>query len=140
MNEFIQLATSKLGTHEDIARSATGSLLGFIQGQLGKNDFSQLIEKLPGASDLLEQSSAKARAASGLGGMLGDLAGQVASAVGSDLGAATGLVAQLEESGLELDQAGSFVTLFIDFVRGKLGSGFVDGILQELPELNKLPS
>ncbi len=29
---------------------------------------------------------------------------------------------------------------FIQLATSKLGSGFVDGILQELPELNKLPS
>ena len=138
MNDFIQIVTRSLGTTEGTARSATGSLLGFIKGQLGEGEFSKLVEKLPGAGDLLGQKAEPRAGADGLGGVLGNLAGKMASSMGSDLGSAAGLAGELQGSGLKLDQAGSFVTMFVDFVRDKLGAGSVDGLLAKLPELKKL--
>jgi hypothetical protein len=139
MNEFIQMVTSSLGTSEGTARSATGSLLGFIRDQVGNAEFSQLAQKLPGATDLLQSGATQATGESGgLGDMLGGLAGKVASSVSGDLGSAAGLAGMLKGSGLELDQTGSFVTMFVDFARDKIGPELVDGLLKKLPELKKL--
>ncbi|MEX0805911.1 MAG: hypothetical protein WD688_21720 [Candidatus Binatia bacterium] len=49
MQEFIQMAVSRLGINEDQAKSATGGLLNFLKDQGDGNETQSLIAKLPGA-------------------------------------------------------------------------------------------
>jgi tape measure domain-containing protein len=134
VNEFIQMVTSKLGTSESTARSATGGMLQMLQGQLDGGDFSQLMEKLPGASDLLGESESSG----GGSGMLGSLMNQATSALGGNLGGAVGLLGKLKDTGLDTDQLASFASMFLGFVKDKAGAGLVDRILGKIPELKSL--
>jgi hypothetical protein len=136
MEEFITLAVQKLGIDEATARQATGVVLEFIRKHAAGKDFSQLLEKLPGAQQLLGQSAAGGQGAGGslLSGAL-KLAG---SALGGETGSALDLSAKLKDSGLDLDKAGSFGSLLMDFVKSKAGDELTGKLLEKVPQLDQI--
>lgn len=132
MEDFIKNAASKLGIGESESRSATGGILNLIKGQLGDTDFSAMLGKLPGADALVSEAgdAAAEDAGSGLGGMLG----KATSMLGGGGGAAD-IMGLLGKSGLSLDNAGSFVTMFMDYLKDKVGGDLFDKIKGVLPDL-----
>jgi len=133
MEDFIKMATSQLGIGESTTRSATGGILGMLKGQLGDGVFSQIAEKLPGADALVsEAAESGGEAAAEGGGMLGGLVGKAASMLGG--GGAAEALGALSSSGLDASQSGSFLTMFVEFVKDKVGddlwkqiAGFIPG-------------
>lgn len=77
MNEFIQMAMKQLGTNETTTRSITGKVLGFIKEKAGGADFTQLMDKLPGASQLAEASGQAPAQEKASGELVGRILGQV---------------------------------------------------------------
>lgn len=134
IQDFIVSAANNLGTSEDSTRKATGSILQTIQQASGKEDFQQLLDKIPGASGLLE---GKETNASG-GGMLGGMLGQAASALGGGSGSMAGLMSLLKNTGLSAEKLGPLVNLFLEFAKSKAGAGLMTRILAQVPELAKL--
>ncbi len=134
MNDFIQMAVSKLGVSEQSAKSATGGVLDMIQKQVGGGDFSKLLGAVPGAADLLKSAPSSGGGGGGLGGILGAASGLLGGKAGSILGAAS----MLEKSGLSLDKAGPFVSMLMDYFKGKAGNDLVSQILGKVPDLKKL--
>lgn len=135
MEEFINMAVKQLGISKEAGTSATGGMLGLLQKQLGGGDFSKVFGAIPGASQLAGSS---AGGGGGAGGLLGSALGAIGSKVGMDLGGAAGLLGVLGKSGLNTDQFGPFVKLFMEFVKGKSGGGATDLLMSKLPELKKL--
>lgn len=136
MQEFIQMVTSKLGTSEEQARNATSGLLGFVQQQIGGSDFSELASKIPGVEQLLQNGAAQGDSAGG--GMLGGLMQSASSMMGGGLGSAMGLMGLVKQSGMDIGQAGSFGTMFLEFVKDKAGEDLLGRILNKIPELKNL--
>ena len=134
MQDFIKMVVDNLGTDEKTARSATGGLLGLIQQHADKSDADELMGKLPGASDLLKESSG------GGGGLLGGIASQLGSAIGGSAGSALSVAGVLQGSGLDSGMIGKFVPLFINFAKQKAGQELVGRLLSKIPELAKLVS
>ena len=134
MQEFINMAMQKFGTSEAETKSATGGLLNLIKDQVGGADTDELMSKIPGASAIAD---AAAGTSGGDGGGLGGMLGGAASALGGKLGAATGLMGILKGSGLGLDDAGGFVSMFTDYCRQQAGGDLVNRIVGQLPELKK---
>jgi len=130
MQDFIKMATDQLGLSESNARSATGGLLGLLQQHGDKQDSQELIDKLPGASDLLKQG--------GGGGLLGGLAGGLGSAIGGNVGGALGIAGALKGLGLDTDKLGPFISLFFSFAKQKAGADLIGRLLGKIPELAKL--
>ena len=133
MDDFIKMATDKLGMGESETRSATGGVLGMLKGQLGDGVFSQIAEKMPGAEALAAEAE-NAAPAEGGGGMLGGLVGKATSMLGVGGGAA-GMMGMLAGSGMDAAKGGSFLTMFAEFVKGKVGTelwskiaGFIPGV------------
>ncbi len=131
MEDFIKSVASQLGIDESTSRSATSGILGLIKEKLGESDFSEIIGKLPGAEALASQSAASApqQAGGGLGGLLG----KAASMLGGE--GAGNIASMLAKSGLSLDKAGSFVSMFLDFVKEKLGDDLFNKLKAALPDL-----
>jgi hypothetical protein len=130
MEEFIKKAASQLGIDESTSRSATSGILGLIKGKLGESDFSEILGKLPGAEALVSQSGTSAPQPSG--GGLGGLLGKAASMLGGE--GAGNIASVLGSSGLSLDKAGSFVSMFMNFMKEKLGDDLFDKLKGVLPE------
>lgn len=125
MQDFIQSVTSKLGIGEDQAKSATGGLLNFLNGQDGA-DIQALIAKLPGAESLMQSAGSSG----GGGGMLGGVTGA--------LGQGGGVLAAVQGSGLNPNQASSFVRMLIEYARDKAGPETVNRVLDKVPALKTL--
>ena len=136
MQEFIERVVSQLGTTETTARSATGGLLQMIQKQADPNDAKQLLNALPGASDLMD--SAKGTAAGSSGGLLGGVMKQASSMMGGKLGDSLGVAQMLSSAGLGTSTLGPFVSMFLDFAKQKVGDDVVERTLGKLPELRQL--
>ncbi|MHC5011903.1 MAG: DUF2780 domain-containing protein [Planctomycetota bacterium] len=137
MQEFIKMAVDGLGVSESTATSATGGVLGFLKEEAGSELFGELASKIPGAADLANQVSGAAEGGSS-GGGLGGMLGKAASMVGGGTTSAMGLVGVLTKSGLDFSKAGSFVSMFMDFVKQKAGADLVGKLLAKVPEIAKV--
>jgi hypothetical protein len=136
MDEFIQMAVDKLGVNEDTARKATGGLLSFLQKHADSGVMQELFSKIPGAKELVQQ--APQQGGENKGGEGGGMLGRAMGAVSEKLGGTAGLMGVLKQSGLGTDKIGSFVNMFIQFVRDKAGSDVADKLLSSVPQLQKL--
>lgn len=133
MDEFIAMAVEKLGIGEDNAKSATGGIINLIKENLAAGDFAQLVEKLPGAEALASSATAKGDADGG--GMLGGLMGAASSMLGGKAGGALDLTSILSGAGLDLSSGQSFVTMLVEFVKGKVGDDLFSKIAEHVPAL-----
>ncbi len=132
------MATKTLGLSEDAARSATAGILDFVGKNAGRADFQELVGKVPGAAELMQQGAAATSGGSdGGGGLLGGLAGMASSALGGNLGAGAGLLGMLQNSGLDAGKAASFVPLLAGFLREKAGADLVNRVLGSVPALKQ---
>lgn len=130
MQDFIRDAASKLGIGEDQAATATGGLLDIVKQYADPGDMSAMLDKVPGASDLLEKA--------GGGGGGGGLLGALGDALGGDAGKALGAVDILQKTGLDADKLGSLADLFKQYVEPLLGSDLLKNILAKVPALGDL--
>ncbi len=132
MQDFISTAAGKLGVSESTTRSATAGILSFLQKRADSGDFSQLLGKIPGAGDVLNEAP---KAEAGGGGVLGGLMGKASSAFGG--GSALDLLAQFQKAGLSTDKAGPLASMLLDFVKSKAGPDLTNRILAKVPEVKQ---
>jgi Protein of unknown function VcgC/VcgE (DUF2780) len=152
MQQFIQMATSALGTSEQTARTLTGALLDVIAKAAPRTDVSALLDRLSGASDLLTAFRAAPPRAplapatdSGLLGSLSNAASEVLGTGATALGAgATGLAelaALFGQSGLEATRVPQLVTMFAQWATQQAGADLVRRTLGAVPGVTTiLPS
>jgi hypothetical protein len=138
IDEFIKSAMSQLGVSEQSAKGATGGLLSMIQKNATGDDFSKLLNVLPGADGLLKQFGGATPSGGGGGGLLGSVLGAVGGKLPGGLGQAAGLLGMLSGHGIPADKAGGFVNLFASFVKGKGGEQLIGNLLSGFPDLKKL--
>ena len=134
MQDFIKMVVDNLGTDEKTARSATGGILGLIQQHADKGDADELMGKLPGAADLLKESTG------GGGGLLGGITSQLGTAIGGGAGTALNVAGVLKGSGLDSGMIGRFVSMFFNFAKQKAGQELVGRLLTKIPDLAKMVS
>jgi len=84
------------------AETAVGTILSVIQQEGDQTQVTKLFERIPGATELAQKHAIVAGSGSGLGGALSSLAGKF---VGANAGIMVAAVAQIEETGLTLQQA-----------------------------------
>lgn len=142
MQDFIQMAVSKLDISETQAGSATGAVLQLIQKHADGSDVQQLLGKVPGAQDVLAKAPVAGGTGGGglggaLGGGLGGLMSQASSMLGGG-GGALGVLASLQQSGLEPGKIAQFVPMLLTFLKEKAGPDLLGKILGKVPELAKL--
>ena len=128
MQDLIESLATKLGVDKSIAEKATGVAIGFLKDKLDDTMFGQLLEKLPGASNLLTKSEES----SGGGG------GGASSAVGGKAGGALELAGKLKDSGLDASKFGDFGATVTDYIKDKAGDDLFGKVLSNVPELAKL--
>ena len=135
MQDLIESLTAKLGIDKSIAEKATGTVMSLLKDKLDDTVFGQLLEKLPGASNLLVKAEEKP---SGGGGMMGSLLGAASSAIGGKAGGALELAGKLKDTGLDASKFGDFGATVTDYIKGKVGDDLFAKVLGGVPELAKL--
>ncbi|MDA1194887.1 MAG: DUF2780 domain-containing protein [Planctomycetota bacterium] len=128
MQDFLRDAAAKLGIGQDQAAKATGGILDLVKQHAGKADFGALLEKVPGASNLVGSSGG------GGGGLMGALGGML----GGDAGKALGAADLVAKSGLDLSKLGGLLELLKKYVEPLLGSDLVKRLLDKVPGLGDL--
>lgn len=161
MDQFIESASDELGVSQETGTAATKGLLGLLRDQMDDDAFGQLAGALPGVGALLggdakEEGGALGGLGGGLGGSLGGMLGGatgggsgagggalggLGGGLGGMLGGAMGdmgglgAVMQLASSGLDKEQLGTFVQLFLNYVQSEAGQEMVAKIVQSVPAL-----
>lgn len=133
MQDFIQMVTKQLNIPAGNAQAATGGLLNLVQEKLGGGDFQKLLGGVPGIQEAMRAPQPQAKAAGGLGGLLG----QAASMLPGNLGAAANVAQIFQNAGIDKAQAPSFIQTLFDYLKGKIGAGNMSGLLAKLPEIQK---
>jgi len=142
MQEFIKLAATILGITEEVARSATSSLLSLIAAAAPAADVQALLSRLPGAGDLLRAFTPQPPApppppprgsTAAVMGAVGELMSNAAVAVQGAVGTGAAFLNLLGQFGLDPRRATQFVGLFVDFARQQAGAEVVDRVIAAIP-------
>ncbi len=109
VDQLITSISERLNLDASPVRQGVATLLRFIQEKVPGETSSALIEKIPGASALLQETP---EAPSEGGGLLGGLMGAASSMMGGQAGAVAEISAKLEKSGIPLDKIPGFLDVF----------------------------
>jgi hypothetical protein len=127
---FVDDVAKRSGIDPAAAETAVGTILSVIQQEGNPSKVAQLFGDLPGAADLAQRHPVASGSGGGVGGVLSGLAGKL---IGADAGVMVAAVAQIEQTGLTLQQIKN------------IGGGFVSYLEDTNPTLakeilDKLPS
>jgi hypothetical protein len=133
IQDFIAMATSKLGVGKDAASGATGGVAALIQKAVSAADWGKLAAAVPGLGDLA--AKAGAGGGGGGGGGLGGVLGGLAQKAGGLLGGGGSALAAATAAGIPADKAPSFLKMLADFLQSKVPA-FSD-VIGKVPGLGK---
>ena len=108
--------------------------MGFLKDQLDESSFGSMLENIPGASEFLADNESSADEGAG-GGLLGSLTSMAGGLLGGKGAGIAGVAAAIASSGISVDKAGSFLTLFINFIKDKLGPDGFSELASKIPDL-----
>jgi len=98
---FVDDVAKRSGIDPAAAETAVGTILSVIQQEGNPSKVAQLFGDLPGAADLAQRHPVVSGSGGGVGGALSGLAGKL---IGADAGVMVAAVAQIEQTGLTLQQ------------------------------------
>ncbi|MEI2297664.1 hypothetical protein [Ensifer sp. MJa1] len=128
MNELVTRVVENVGIEPATAEKAVGMILGFLQREAADGPVAQMIEAIPGASELIAQHNGEG---SGGGGLLGGLM----AAIGG--GGVMALGQQLMSQGLGMGEITSLAKETIAFAKEKAGDEVVDEVVASVPGLSQ---
>ena len=128
MNELVTRVAENVGIEPATAEKAVGMILGFLQREAADGPVAQMIESIPGATDLIAQYNGEG---TGGGGLLGGLM----SAIGG--GGVMALGQQLMSQGLGMGEITSLAKETIAFAKEKAGADVVDEVVASVPGLSQ---
>jgi hypothetical protein len=128
MNELVPRVAENVGIEPATAEKAVGMILGFLQREAADGPVAQMIEAIPGASELIAQYNGEG---TGGGGLLGGLM----SAIGG--GGVMALGQQLMSQGLGMGEITSLAKETIAFAKEKAGDEVVDEVVASVPGLSQ---
>jgi hypothetical protein len=129
MNEIVTEIANRVGIAPDLAEKALGMMLGFLQREAADGPVAEMIEKIPGATELVAQFNGEG--SSGGGGLLGGLM----SALGG--GGIMGLGQQLMSEGLGMSEITSLAKETIAIAKQHAGEEVVDQVVASVPGLSQ---
>lgn len=125
MEELIGRIVSNVGIDEELAKTAVGMILGFLQKEGPDDKVSSLMDALPGASDLISSASG------GGGGIMGAVGGLMGG------GGAMALMGQLTGAGLAMGDVQGVANEVMGFAKEKAGEDTVTEIVGAIPGLSQ---
>ncbi|MBW9053724.1 hypothetical protein [Rhizobium mesosinicum] len=129
MNEIVTEIANRVGIAPDLAEKALGMMLGFLQREAADGPVAEMIEKIPGATELVAQFNGEG--SGGGGGLLGGLM----SALGG--GGIMGLGQQLMSEGLGMSEITSLAKETIAIAKEHAGEEVVDQVVASVPGLSQ---
>lgn len=125
MNDLVNRVAENVGIEPAMAEKAIGMMLGFLQREAAEEPVAQMIEAIPGASDLVAKYNGE-----GSGGLLGGLM----NAMG---GGVMALGQQLMSQGLGMGEITGLAKETIAIAREYAGSDVVDEVVGSVPGLSQ---
>jgi hypothetical protein len=129
MNEIVTEIANRVGIAPDLAEKALGMMLGFLQREAADGPVAEMIEKIPGATELVAQFNGEGSSSGG--GLLGGLM----SALGG--GGIVGLGQQLMSEGLGMSEITSLAKETIAIAKEHAGEEVVDQVVASVPGLSQ---
>jgi hypothetical protein len=126
--ELIQQLVSQLGIQEGQAKGGAGLLFKQAKERLGSDEFSQLVQKVPGAESLIND----APQSGGIMGAVGSLASKFGGK-GSELGNMASLAGGFSKLGLDRGMISKFIPIVLSYVQGKGGNEAMQLLQKALP-------
>lgn len=124
MDELIARIAGSVGLDEETARKAVGVILTFLSEQGDKDQVATLIEKIPGAADLIGANDGDSSSSlGGLGGLVG--------------GGAMAVLGQLQGLGLGMGEIQGVTKETVGFAREHAGDETVNDIVASIPGLSQ---
>ena len=130
MNEIVTEIANRVGIAPDLAEKALGMMLGFLQREAADGPVAEMIEKIPGATELVAQFNGEG--SGGGGGLLGGLM----SALGGG-GGIMGLGQQLMSEGLGMSEITALAKETIAVAKQYAGDEIVDQVVASVPGLSQ---
>jgi len=122
MDELVARVSVALGVDAEVARTAVGLVLGFLQKESPDGAVGEFLDTLPGAQVAIE-SAESAGGGSGLGGLMGGMGGLM------------GLGAKLTGAGIEMSQIPALGHEIFGYAEAKLGPEKLREIVDSIPGL-----
>ena len=127
MNELVTRVAENVGLEPATAEKAVGMILGFLQREAADGPVAQMIESIPGATDLIAQYNGEG---TGGGGLLGGL-------MASFGGGVMALGQQLMSQGLGMGEITGLAKETIAVAREHAGDDVVDEVVGSVPGLGQ---
>ena len=130
MEELIGRIVSNVGIDENLAQTAVGMILGFLQNEGPADKVGELMGALPGAEDMIASATG---GESGGGGLMGAVGGLM----GGGGGGAMALMGQLTGAGLGMGDVQGVASEVVGFAKEKAGEDTVTEVISAIPGLNQ---
>ena len=122
MEELISRLVANVGVSEEQAQKAIEVILSFLQQSGPPDKVSELLEKMPGASDLVGTAGESG------GGLLGGMGGMMG---------AMGAMGQLTSAGLGMGEVQGVTKEVVGYAKEHAGSELVDEIVSSIPGISQ---
>jgi hypothetical protein len=122
MDELVARVSAALEVDAQVARTAIGIVLGFLQKESPDGAVAELLDKLPGAREAIESAESAGRGG-GLGGLMGGMGGLM------------GLGAKLNSAGIGLNQIQALGHEIFGYAEAEIGPEKLREIVDSVPGL-----
>ncbi|ULO24137.1 DUF2267 domain-containing protein [Methylocystis sp. SB2] len=120
MDELVARVSAALGVDAEVARTAVGLVLGFLQKESRDGAVSELLAQVPGAPEAI-QSAESAGGGGGLAGLMGGMGGLM------------GLAAKLNGAGVDMSQIPKLGHEIFGYAEEKVGPEKLRAIVDPIP-------
>lgn len=126
MNDLVNRVAENVGIDPATAEKAIGMMLGFLQREAAEGPVAQMIEAIPGASDLVARYNGEGSGGGLLGGLMNAMGGGVMA-----------LGQQLMSQGLGMGEITGLAKETIAVAREYAGNDVVDEVVGSVPGLGQ---
>jgi hypothetical protein len=127
MNDLVNRVAENVGIDAATAEKAIGMMLGFLQREAAEGPVAQMIEAIPGASELVARYNGEGSGGGLLGGLMNAIGGGGVMALGQ----------QLMSQGLGMGEITGLAKETIAVAREYAGNDVVDEVVGSVPGLGQ---
>lgn len=128
MEQLIGRIVANVGVEPELAKTAIGLILGFLQKEGPEGKVASLMEALPGAAELVSET----HGGGGGGGLMGAIGGMMGGG-----GGAMALMGQLTGAGLGMGDIQGVAREVVGYAKEQAGDSLVDDVVGSIPGLGQ---